>query len=56
MNDNKLKLVEMPEEIVGDPLITLLHNGAKALIVQAIEAELKAMLVTACRRTTSYCS
>ena len=45
MNNNKLELVEIPEEIVGSPT-ALLHNGAKALIAQAIEAELKAILVT----------
>ena len=46
MNDNKLELVKTPEEIVGDPLTALLRNGAKALIAQAVEAELEAILVT----------
>ena len=44
MNDNKLELVKTPEEIVGDPLTALLRNGAKALIAQAVEAELEAIL------------
>ena len=46
MNDNKLELVGTPEEIVGDPLTALLRNGAKALIAQAVEVELEAILVT----------
>ena len=46
MNDNKLELVGTPEEIVGDPLTSLLRNGTKALIAQAVEAELEAILVT----------
>ena len=31
MNDNKLELVGTPEEIVGDPLTSLLRNGAMIL-------------------------
>jgi|GEM_PF-6850611 len=41
MNNNKLELVEIPEEIAGDALTALLRNGAKALIAQAVEAELE---------------
>ena len=46
MNNNKLELVEIPEEIAGDALTALLRNGAKALISQAVEAELAAILMS----------
>ena len=60
MNNNKLELVEIPEEIAGDALTALLRNGAKALISQAVEEELAAILMSyqhgkACRWTTSCC-
>ena len=42
MNNNKLELVE----ITGDALTALLRNGAKALISQAVEAELAAILMS----------
>ena len=46
MNNNKLELVEIPEEITGDALTALLRSGAKALIAQAVEAELAAILMS----------
>lgn len=46
MNNNKLELLERPEEIVGDALTALLRHGAKSLIAQAVEAELESMLAT----------
>jgi len=46
MNNNKLELVEIPEEIAGDALTALLRNGAKALISQAVEEELAAILMS----------
>lgn len=44
MNNNKLELIERPEEIAGDALTALLRQGAKSLIAEAVEAELESML------------
>ena len=44
MSDNNLNLVETPDEIITDPLTTMLRNGAQALIAKAVEAELEALL------------
>jgi hypothetical protein len=45
MEKNKIELVETPEEIgEKDSLTELLRVGAKALISQAVEAELEEML------------
>ena len=40
--NNKLELAEKLEEIDGDSLTALLRSGAKASIVQVVEAELAA--------------
>ena len=44
MSDNNLNLVETPDEIITDPLTTMLRNGAQALIAQAVETELETLL------------
>ena len=44
MTNNTLKVVEQPVEMGADPLQTLLQNGAKQLISQAVEAELEKLL------------
>lgn len=44
MGNNKLELVSTPEEQCTDPLTELLRSGAKALISEAVELELEAML------------
>lgn len=44
MGNGKLELVSIPEEKSTDPLTELLRSGAKALISEAVELELEAML------------
>ena len=39
-----MNLVETPDEIITDPLTTMLRNGAQALIAQAVETELETLL------------
>ena len=46
MGNSKLELVLTPEEESGDPLTALLRSGAKALIAEAVELELEAMLAS----------
>ena len=44
MTKSTLKVVESPEQEVGDPLSELLRSGARRLIAQAVEAELGELL------------
>ena len=44
MKNSKLSVVEQPEPIELDPLSALLRSGARALIAQAVEAELEVLL------------
>ncbi len=44
MGNSKLEVVSTPEEQCTDPLTELLRTGAKALIAEAVEKELEAML------------
>lgn len=46
MGNSKLELVSTPEEESRDPLTALLRSGAKALIAEAVELELEAMLAS----------
>lgn len=44
MKNSKLSVVEQPQQIETDPLSALLRSGARALIAQAVEAELDVLL------------
>lgn len=44
MKNSKLSVVEQPQQIETDPLSALLRSGARALITQAVEAELEILL------------
>ena len=44
MGNSKLEVVSTPVEQCTDPLTDLLRSGAKALISEAVELELEAML------------
>lgn len=46
MGNSKLELVTTPVEESNDPLTALLRAGAKALIAEAVEVELEAMLAS----------
>ena len=54
--NNKLELAENLEKIDGDSLTALLRSGAKASIVQEVEAELAAYQHEVCSWKTSCCS
>ena len=44
MNNNNVQTLPQPDESVDDPLTSLLRQGARQLIAQAVEAELQAYL------------
>lgn len=44
MNNNNVQTLQQPEQSADDPLTSLLRNGARQLIAQAVEAELQAYL------------
>ena len=44
MNNNNVQTIRQPDQSTDDPLTSLLRNGARQLIAQAVEAELQAFL------------
>lgn len=44
MSNNDVQTLRQPDQSVDDPLTSLLRQGARQLIAQAVEAELQAYL------------